>query len=71
MSKDTRKPIDVLTFPLYFQYYDAKFTRTKPNTYERKIGNREFNVDKKTSDELLEALMAGQIITKEEYENNG
>lgn len=69
-GKERVRPIDTDTFPLYFEYAGDKFKRIRPDVYVMKYGGtgKEFSVYKKTSDDLMDALMGGHIITKEEYD---
>lgn len=69
-GKERIRPLDTDTFPLYFEYAGDKFKRIKPNIYvmkDRGVGE-EFSVRKETSRDLMDALMGGDIITKEEYD---
>jgi len=62
-----KRPIETTQYPLYFKYDGNYFQEKSPDVFVIKSGGTETPITKK-SDVLMEALMAGDIITKEEYE---
>jgi hypothetical protein len=55
------RPIET-TQPITFTYEDVTYKRTAPNKYVKVIGDTEVSVEKETSNDLMEALLAGEIV---------
>lgn len=56
------RPIET-THPITFTYEDVTYKRTAPNKYVKIVDGKEIEVEKSTSNHLMEALMAGEIKT--------
>lgn len=56
------RPIET-THPITFTYDDVTYKRVAPNKYVKVVGNNEIEVDKLTSNHLMDALLGGEIKT--------
>lgn len=62
-------PMGHLESPLYFTLYEDKFQRISPNNYVQKTGKGEVEITKQSND-LMDALIGGDVISEQEYLTN-
>lgn len=60
------KPIESQRIPLYFKGFGEKYKEVAPDEFVQKTKNGEVQVSKKSND-LMDALIGGEIITEKEY----